>query len=180
MKCGNCKGDHPSVADVRACYEHAGKVRSVILCPTCRTALEHEGQDHSCGTAVHPGQREVRKYGPGSPPPFPAGRYAVEINDVLKFLKVDIPTEGRWKGFTFVKVQASDDLYPVKGALRELALDAIAEDPREAMLRYGREIGRCGHCGRTLTDAESRAYGIGPICRQKVSFVALERDARIR
>lgn len=24
-KCGNCKADHPSVADIRACYEHAGK-----------------------------------------------------------------------------------------------------------------------------------------------------------
>lgn len=165
MKCGNCKNDHPSVADVRACYEHAGKPTGVS---DVRSAQPEQRK------------REERKYGPGSPPPFPAGRYAVEINGVVKFYKVDIPTEGRWAGFTFVKVQASDDLYPVKGASREIVLDAIAEDPREAMLRYGREIGRCGHCGRTLTDAESRAYGIGPICRQKVSFVTAEREARTR
>lgn len=32
--------------------------------------------------------------------------------------------------------------------------------------RYGREIGRCGICNRTLTDEESRRIGIGPVCRK--------------
>lgn len=39
--------------------------------------------------------------------------------------------------------------------------------PYEAMIRYGQEIGSCGHCGRELTNQESRAAGIGPICRNK-------------
>lgn len=39
--------------------------------------------------------------------------------------------------------------------------------PYEAMIRYGQEIGACGHCGRDLTNEESRAAGIGPICRNK-------------
>lgn len=46
----------------------------------------------------------------------------------------------------------------------------IAEDPKDAMLRYGRELGRCGHCGRTLTNDESRQLGIGPICRGKMGW----------
>jgi hypothetical protein len=43
----------------------------------------------------------------------------------------------------------------------------VTEDPEAAMRRYGHEIGRCGYCGRTLTDPESRYLGIGPVCRQK-------------
>jgi hypothetical protein len=38
--------------------------------------------------------------------------------------------------------------------------------PLNAMLRYGQEIGECGHCGRELTNAKSRAQGIGPVCRK--------------
>lgn len=46
----------------------------------------------------------------------------------------------------------------------------IMADPKEAMLRYGRELGRCGHCFRTLTNDESRALGIGPVCRRGKSW----------
>jgi len=38
------------------------------------------------------------------------------------------------------------------------------EGIRAAVVRYGKEIGECGICGRTLTDEESRAAGIGPVC----------------
>lgn len=104
-------------------------------------------------------------------PDVPAGRYAVVIDSVTKFFKVDRPTEGKWAGYTFLKIQASDELYPVRDRdTKRQVLELIAQDPKEAMLRYGREIGACGHCGRTLTDEQSRAYGIGPICRGKVGF----------
>lgn len=98
-------------------------------------------------------------------PDVPEGRYAVEIDGTLKFYQVDRPTEGRWAGFVFLKVQASDETYPIKNASakREI-LAEIAKDTMGALLRYGREIGRCGHCNRTLTDETSRARGIGPKC----------------
>jgi hypothetical protein len=51
-------------------------------------------------------------------------------------------------------------------AMIAIAKKIIAAGPKEAMLRYGQEIGSCGHCGRTLTNDESRAYGIGPVCRK--------------
>jgi hypothetical protein len=35
-------------------------------------------------------------------------------------------------------------------------------------LAYVRETGTCGVCHRTLTDPESVALGIGPICRQGI------------
>jgi hypothetical protein len=104
-------------------------------------------------------------------PTIPAGRYAVadSIDGVLKFYQIDKPKEGRWQGFTFLKVFASDTTYPIKDYARKTQLlNLIAKNPTEAMKRYGQEIGTCGCCGRQLTDAESRAYGIGPICRVKL------------
>lgn len=101
-------------------------------------------------------------------PDVPEGRYAVEIDGTLKFYQVDRPTEGRWAGFLFLKVQASDETYPIKNKETKAAILAeIAKDSYAALLRYGQEIGRCGHCNRTLTDETSRARGIGPICINK-------------
>lgn len=101
-----------------------------------------------------------------TPPAVADGRYAIDGPDgALRFYRVNSPTEGPWSGFTFVDVIASDDRWPVKNRDAKAAiLAAIAVDPMAAMLRYGQEIGACGHCGRTLTDADSRARGIGPVC----------------
>ena len=103
-----------------------------------------------------------------------AGRYAVQLadDDQLRFYKVDTPTEGRWAGRTFVNMYASDDRYPVRGARATQVLAAIAADPQAAMLRYGQEIGACGHCGRKLTDEASRARGIGPVCAGRMEWAA--------
>jgi len=101
----------------------------------------------------------------------PAGHYAVDnAEGILRFYEVDRPTEGRWAGRTFVSVLASDERHPVKGAAGAAVLAKIAEDVTGAMLRYGQEIGRCGHCNRTLTDEASRARGIGPICAGRMGL----------
>lgn len=104
-------------------------------------------------------------------PDVKEGRYAVENDGVLKFYRVDRPADGKWAGRTFVSVQASDDFHPIKAWDSKVQiLNLIAADPKEAMLRYGKELGKCGHCGRTLTNEESRQYGIGPICREGVGW----------
>ena len=77
---------------------------------------------------------------------------------------------GRGAGFVFIKQMASDTEYPVRGTRRGVVFDAIAADPQAASVRYGREIGACGVCGRTLTDEDSRARGIGPICADKMGW----------
>lgn len=103
----------------------------------------------------------------------PAGRYALvsEQDGKTYFFRVDRPTEGRWNGYTFVKVQAGDDLWPLKDAAKRAnVLAQIAADPEAASKRYGHEIGSCGVCGRTLTDEQSRADGIGPICKDKMGW----------
>ena len=101
-------------------------------------------------------------------PDVPAGYYATASatghND-LDFWRVDLVTEGRWAGRTFVKrVIGGRPSVPVRGASARAALEAIAQDPAAATVLYGQEIGRCGRCNRHLTDELSRSRGIGPDC----------------
>ena len=105
---------------------------------------------------------------PAAATEVPAGRYALRTEDGVKFYRLDRPTEGRWAGWTFLKVQASDDLFPIKNPNEKARIiAAIAEDVLGAERLYGMELGKCSRCGRTLTDETSRAYGIGPDCRNK-------------
>ena len=98
----------------------------------------------------------------------PEGRYALPNakGDGIVFYKVSKPTEGHWTGFVFVDIQASDELYPVKNwKQREEVLRKIGLDPKGAAQLYGQKLEHCAICGRTLTNDESRAFGIGPKCR---------------
>ena len=110
-------------------------------------------------------------------PNVPAGRYALRAlnvsalgNEIL-FYKIDRPTEGKWAGRLFVKRMESDEEILVKDTMqRSRILARIAEDPEGASALYGREIGCCGICNKTLTNDESRARGIGPVCAGKVGW----------
>jgi hypothetical protein len=48
------------------------------------------------------------------------------------------------------------------------AMQAAEADPIAAAVKYGRESGCCAVCGRDLTDPESIARGIGPICAERM------------
>jgi len=95
------------------------------------------------------------------------GYYAVNNNDdVLAFYRVST-----WEksGDRKVQVHASDALHLVRG---HKATDAILMKIRKMTpLVSGKlfawKIGSCYRCGRTLTDEESRAAGIGPVCAGK-------------
>ena len=142
--CGHCKEYHNSVQEVRECSGF-GNTCSGMVTPTLKTEAKIS---------------EV-----------PAGRYALKVDDTWKFYKVDKPTEGRWAGYTFVSIFASDEKHPVRSRqAREGILSQIAEDPQRAMLDYGKQIGSCGHCGRTLTNPESIERGIGPICAERMGW----------
>ena len=99
------------------------------------------------------------------------GRYAIVIADKLRFFRVNTPTEGRWANVTFVnEVFGGDNKVAIRNRqLREEILIGIAKDS-DALARFGQELGICGNCGRSLTDEESRALGIGPICRQNLGM----------
>lgn len=106
---------------------------------------------------------------------IPAGRYALHTpraTNKISFYRVDRPTEGRWAGYVFVKQQfGPHDSEPIKGRGKYLIFDEIRKaGPREAAILYGHELGRCAVCGLPLTNDESRAYGIGPVCRENTGW----------
>lgn len=94
-------------------------------------------------------------------PKVPDGRYAVRNSDgTLRFYSVK---QGTY--MLFIDVWASDTRWPVKNHDERRRILKEIEKDEDAGPRFGREIGRCYICGRTLTDARSRALGIGPVCR---------------
>jgi lipoprotein-anchoring transpeptidase ErfK/SrfK len=102
-----------------------------------------------------------------------AGHYAVvdPKDQVLKFYKVQRPKKGNWVGYVFIKRVSGENLEPVGNAQeREVIFREIEKDVMGALKRYGQEIGQCGHCKKQLTDAESRAFGIGPVCRKALGI----------
>lgn len=104
------------------------------------------------------------------------GRYALDFGtdhdgvNQIRFYKVDRPTQGRWAGYTFVKRLVSDEEVRISFGETKDVLTRIAGHEQEAMELFGRETATCGHCGRRLTNDESRERGIGPVCAGKMGW----------
>lgn len=62
--------------------------------------------------------------------------------------------------------------YPVKTCdeARRAEIVTIATDPSAAAKAHGLKVGWCSCCGRELTDPNSIALGIGPICAEKYGW----------
>jgi Family of unknown function (DUF6011) len=62
---------------------------------------------------------------------------------------------------------ASLDVFGPRGVLIAAVEDILRDLSKEDTYRanYGRFTGKCGCCGRRLTDPESKLRGIGPECR---------------
>lgn len=108
-----------------------------------------------------------RNLPPVNLPQVPAGRYAVENADgVLAFYVVKVKQDGEI--VICVKASHIEHEIPFTVPGYTTILQAILDAGlREATIRYGRELGACGVCGRELTDETSRAEGIGPVCSQR-------------
>jgi hypothetical protein len=106
---------------------------------------------------------------------MPAGRYALLKDEQWRFYQVDKPTEGKWRGYVFLK-----QLFGAPGdyrkesirnhGVRNAILAAIDEDPRTAAIDYGMQSQTCSLCSSPLTNPDSIAAGIGPVCRGKVGW----------
>lgn len=139
--------------------------------------------------APKPTEYDMSQYpSPPNPPLFQdgldlsnlqSGRYAARVNGVVKFFRISTVSEGPWAGWAFVRLQAGDDVYKqgsqqpgrlYRGRSIDY-LEVILQDPAAALLLYGKELGVCGVCGRTLTDEDSRARGIGPVCAERLGMI---------
>lgn len=132
--------------------------RFAAKCEDCRKMV---GPEEGRLSKADDGSWEVRHLDGECPEtdfPFPYGRYAIEVDGVMKFYAAT--EDGLY-------AQASDELHPVRSAdSRKEIIAAIAEDALEASKRYGREFETCGRCGRGLT-SDWRKVGIGPVCVNK-------------
>lgn len=96
------------------------------------------------------------------------GYYALEVDGEVKFYRIERPSKGKYRGRTFVSVQASDVFHKMESwEAGARVMDAIAADPTTAARRYGQMINHCSRCNRTLTDTVSRERGMGPDCAEK-------------
>lgn len=81
--------------------------------------------------------------------------------------------EAHWEDRTYLgKVTPSGEFVRSKDCTdaQAEALEAVALNPLEAALNYGRVTGQCSCCGRELSNHKSVEDGIGPICRDKWGF----------
>lgn len=148
IACGNCHNTHASVAEVKACY---GNVKGTTATVSTMTAT-----------------KPVVK--------VPESYYALENlpghSNALTFFQVKNGKQGsKWEGFQFVTrlVGAPGEFreFPVKGDAKAIVLRTIADDPKAAAVRFSTEFTICAACGATLTDDDSRARGLGPVCAAK-------------
>lgn len=87
------------------------------------------------------------------------------------------PEHGRNAGYLYVKhhgeyagkIAPTGVFSPAYGVAQDVVdgLAAIGNDPLAEAVKHGKETGQCACCGRQLTDPESVARGIGPICAEK-------------
>jgi Family of unknown function (DUF6011) len=97
--------------------------------------------------------------------------------DTFTFL--DMPAKGQWPAAILVKQGETKIGKIVDGKFQrffacddptEARVVAAAADPAAAAKAYGLRTGTCSCCGRELTNPESRAAGIGPICAEKYGW----------
>jgi Family of unknown function (DUF6011) len=195
MKCGNCKGQHETAQEVKDCYALGTPVAKEVVCvlrapseqpitnaqksylfslaeqrpkiarriKSIDTLTKDQASSliqEALSMPAEEGRVEIKE------PKVPEGYYAIDIGGTVKFYRVRIPEDGKWKGRVFVDVQASDDFYPIRNieTKKEVLRAILKQGVKESQARYGKEIGRCGICNRTLTDETSISIGIGPVC----------------
>lgn len=167
MICGHCKNPDVTIVHVKACARvaYAPRLQEGIVTSYDHTAV-YEAPLTKTATPV-----EIFNSLAAQLPNVARAFYAVPKLDGegFDFFKIDKPQDGKWVGRTFVKRVVSDYDYPMKFSIQLDALNRIvAADPAKALEAYGHELGKCGICSRALTDPESIARGIGPVCAAKL------------
>lgn len=136
--CGNCKTEGQTIDHIKACYANKGGV-AVMEKPM---ALEI--------------------------PTVPESKYAL-YDDQGKIIFYEVKTgKGKWSHMQFVDrlVGHPGDWmrYPVKGKAKADVLLDLDTNPKAAAVRFGKHFTICACCGAPLSDPDSIAAGVGPVC----------------
>jgi hypothetical protein len=155
--CGSCKATGQTIEHIKACYAaKRGTIATVEVTGFAKTYVE---------------QRDFTAMALNVD--VPASKYALYDGDgKIIFYEVRIGKAGtRWDGFRFVDhlVGHPGDWarYPVKGEARKQLLLDIGMNPKAAAVRFSKHFTICAVCSSPLSDPESVAAGLGPICAQR-------------
>lgn len=148
VKCGKCGATGQTVAHVKQCYSGGAFLLT---------------EEAPVPTIVKKAHADIA-----------TGYYALQVSPALVlFYRVSQGKAGtKWAGRTFLdRVHGAPGDFkrvPVRGISAQSTLDHIASDTEGAASLFGRAHGVCGLCMSPLTDPESIARGIGPVCAAKV------------
>lgn len=149
--CGNCKQEGQTVEHIKGCYAaHRGTTITAEVGPITQQYVE---------------SRDFRPMALT----LPDSKYALlDGQGGITFYEVRTGKKGKWTGFQFLDrlVGHPGDWmrYPVKGAAKAQVLDAISVDPKAAAICFSKHFTVCAVCGSPLSDPESMAAGLGPVC----------------
>lgn len=243
MKCGNCKSDHPKVADVKACYAGDLAINDRPLSSpsetepvwtdrtprgtrtpvplAARTAAREvapatEKQINFLNKLLdeRPMLRDVENLWPENVEKLSKRDISSKISEVMNVPKevhagsgkdsagslnnilanvpdcyVALPSRSGNNDLDFIRIGTNQGrMNPDRKGWRRVQRIVGGQAPismrvgeavpfarivaemseaelKAAQVLFGQEIGRCGCCGKSLTDETSRALGIGPVCR---------------
>lgn len=188
IKCGNCKGVHSSVEEVRACAASknnasAPSPRALSLAqalarenvPLARyesmerteyTSLINEmnGAELSVFIREMLKQPKVVKVTWDDWEHVRPGRYALEDDGDIKFYQVSKMIAKGKPRIVYSLVGSPGDFRRTRIYRAERVMERIAADPVAAFARYGVNVGQCGVCSSPLTQKHTRERGVGDIC----------------
>jgi Family of unknown function (DUF6011) len=193
IKCGSCKDRHETVEQVRACYgatpEPDATERQLTFIATLRRErnmpeyagpkLTKRGASSTIDALLAipkpkvQAKPEAELQTKRTPfPDVPQGYYATPSatgNNDLDFWFVKRPKNGRWAGRTFVKryLGGTGSIDTPRSAARPALEAIVALGIEKSGILFADKLGRCMNCGLPLTDEESRAARMGPVCRSK-------------
>ena len=162
ITCGNCKNTHFSVAAVKECYWAAGEIAS---------------RPDNYGPGVHLPASEYEAIRKHEGDKRRAAMWDEDDSGIYK----DPDSERIFKVYTSVQSGRMlckilvVDRFEKKGRFQYQGMASrwVKKDWKlslEDAKKFGQIYGVCCMCGRTLTDEESIANGIGPICAGKFSL----------
>jgi hypothetical protein len=152
--CGCCKAQGQTVDHIKSCYE-TRRAAPIEVSPFVQAYVASR-DFQPMATATTPWGN------------VPDSKFALVIKGNIQFYEVRTGSKGKWKGFRFLDrlVGHPGDWarYPVQGSEKKAVMAQIAEDPKAAASSYGKHFTLCGVCNSPLSDPESVAAGIGPVC----------------
>lgn len=189
MRCGNCKGEHDSVAQVRTCFNtkpgqpSAKQMSLAQALGSERVRLpEHADMEQKEYELMIAGlsRSDMGKFldkmlkqphaGLSRDDLFekiPNGKYALRNidDDDIRFYVVS----GTRRRMLCELIGAPGEFRQQRIYRSEKILKRIADDPVAAFALYGLNVGMCGRCGSPLTQKHTRERGIGDTCYAKLT-----------